>query len=309
MKTCSALIIAIGLVAPASTQAQVTTASAAKSGAVVESVSDDPFGDVFAPAPREGGGPAEADVMDAELDAMSARARAAAPPPAAAAPVASAEVAPSSVSAQGLYVGPYMRLSGLVVRDPSFGLVSHIGSMVRIEGGFEVAPFAGNRGLAFEAGLAAGLQSARSFDTLDAQLTLTSLQVAALYRVPVSTYFAGYAKLGGALNAAHLRVAEGLFDKEVDQVKVAPSGLAVGGVEVTIPLGYTPMGGGARKANNWLGFFLEVGYEVFGALRFDGARRDVDEDTTPARVPVLAQDLGDLSLSGWTWRLGGSFRF
>jgi hypothetical protein len=294
--------------APAS--AQVATSSA--SGAVVESVSEDPFGDVFtrpeaAPTPEAAAPSAEAQ-MEADLRqgaAAAAQPASAAPP----VPTATALVPEGAVSGQGLYLGPYLRLSGLVVRDPSFGLVSHIGALVRLEGGLELAPFGGNRGLSFEAGLAAGLQSAGSFDTVDAQLGLTSLQVAALYRVPFFTYLAGYVKVGGALNAAHLRLARGLFEKEVDQVKVTPSGSAVAGAELTIPLGYTPMGGGARKANNWLGFFLEVGYEVYGTVDFDGARRDVDEDTDPARIRVLSQSLGDLSLSGWTWRLGGSFRF
>ncbi|MCB9650540.1 MAG: hypothetical protein H6730_28710 [Deltaproteobacteria bacterium] len=304
-----ALLLSSAVAGPAA--AQVRTASTAKSGAVVESATDDPFGEVFdaaPPAAAQPTDPAEMEAMERDMSDMAKKAApASAPPPAPPAPSLVAQ--PDAVDAAGLFLGPYLRLSGLVVKDPGFGLVAHFGALVRIEGGIEVAPFAGNRGLSFEAGLGAGFQAATSFETVESQLGVTSLQVAALYRVPVFTYLAGYAKVGGAVNFAHLRFAKGVFEKEVDQVKVAPSGSLVGGLELTIPVGYTPMGGGGKKANNWLGFFLEVGYELYGNLDFDHVRRDVDEDTDPARIPVLAQELGDLDLSGVTWRLGGSFRF
>ena len=173
----------------------------------------------------------------------------------------------------------------------------------------EVAPFSAVRGLAFEGGLGLGVQSDTSFERIKAQFALVSFQASVIYRQPLFTYLAAYARATGALNVAHLRFAEGLDDKEVDDVEFNGSGAGTLGLELTIPLGFTPQGSNGRAASQYLGFFFEAGYEVHTSLQFSAARRDVSEDSTPARIPISSESIGDLDLSGWMWRLGGSFRF
>lgn len=278
-----------------------TETSTGASGAVLEPVEVDPFSDVF-----EASSP---NVQPAPAAAAPAPTPAPATTPAPAPPPAAAAEAPPRATGQGLYWGPYLRLSGLAVRDDSFGAVAEFAALVRLEGGLEVAPFGAAEGFAFEAGLGIGAQGNRSFDELEAQLVVTSLQVSALYRQPIFTYLAAYARVTGSANVAHLRFARGAFEKEVDQIAVDGAGAGTLGLEATIPLGYTPQGAAGRKVDNYLGFFFEAGYELHTDLDFDGARRDVDEDTEPARIPIASEPLGELNLTGWTWRLGASFRF
>lgn len=286
-----------------------TTTAAATSGASLEVVDSDPFTDVF-----EGSGPTPAPAPSganaSPAPAPQPVADRAKPAPAPAQPGPQLQSAPPAApSDAGLYLGPYLRLSGLAVRDADFGLIAPFGALVRLEGGLEVAPFAAAQGLAFEAGLGLGVQSDTSFERVKGQFVLTSFQVSAIYRQPLFTYLAAYGRATGAANLAHLRLAKGLSEKEVDDLRVSASVAGTLGLELTIPLGFTPQGGGGRQVNNYLGFFFEAGYELHSSLQFDGARRDVSEDSDPARIAISGQSLGDLSLSGWIWRLGGSFRF
>lgn len=212
-------------------------------------------------------------------------------------------------SGDGLFLGPYARLSGIVARDAGFGFTSPIGALVRFDAGVEVAPFSADRGLAFELGLSAGISGATRYGAIETQLAMTSIQAAVLYRQPVLPYFVAYGRAIGAVNWGHLRLAEDYLETEIDQVARSVSGGGALGLEASIPLEYTPNDGQARGAANYIGFFVEFGYEVHGDLRFDGARRDVDLDADPAPIAQVGQDLGTLNLTGWTWRLGGSFRF
>lgn len=293
----------MGVEAGAQTHGAPATSTSA---ATLEPVGDDPFSEVFEAAATKPTGESAAPAQPVG-DTTRAASPASSKPAAPSKVPAVQAVAPRATS--DLYIGPYLRLSGLVVQDPGFGLIAPFGALVRLEGGMEVAPFAAARGLSFEGGLGLGVQSDTSFERIKGQFVLVSFQASAIYRQPLFTYLAAYARATGALNIAHLRFAEGLDDKEVDDLKFNGSGAGTLGLELTIPLGFTPQDGDGRSASQYLGFFFEAGYEMHTNLQFSGARRDVREDSTPARIPVSSQSLGDLDLSGWIWRLGGSFRF
>lgn len=262
----------------------------------LEPVEADPFG-ALAPAATSSRAPAAVTAPDP------------APSPAVSA-TQTAETSPApKATTSALHLGPYARLSGLVVQDPSFGVVGPIGALVRLEGGLEVAPFGAAQGLAFEAGLGIGFTADTALERVEAQLVVTSFQVSAVYRQPIVSMLGVYGRVTGAANVAHLRLARGAFEKEIDQTAFDGALGGTAGLELAIPLGYTPQGSGGRSVDNYLSFFVEAGYEAHTTLSFDDARRDVDADTEPARIPVSGQPLGDLDLSGWLWRFGGAFRF
>jgi hypothetical protein len=227
-----------------------------------------------------------------------------------AAPQVAAVVAPRSMLwPPSVPFGPYLRLSGLAVRDRSFGLTAPFGALVRLEGGVEVSPLPEIRGLAFELGMGIGAQGATSLDTVHSRFAVTSFQASVLYRQGLFSYFTAYGRATGGLNVAYLNLAPELFDRGVDKLAVGASVAGTLGMELSIPIRFTPRKSDPQAGDNYLGFFFEAGYEVHSNLQFDGASRDVDVDTEPARIAGSREGLGDLNLTGWLWRLGGSFRF
>ncbi len=216
---------------------------------------------------------------------------------------------PGTPRPASLHWGPYARIAGLVVNDDSFGLNSPLGALVRMEGGLELAPNSALSGMAYEFGLGVGAQASTSFDRVKSRFALSSLQASALYRSRFAAYFTGYGRATVGLNAAYLNLAPGLLDKGVDQFALGGSIAATLGAELSVPVYFTPQGKAKMAADNYLGFFFEAGYEVHTNLQFDSASRDVDTDTEPARIPGSSERFGDLNLTGWIWRLGGSFRF
>lgn len=205
--------------------------------------------------------------------------------------------------------GVYTRVSSQVPRAESgFATVSGLGALVRFEAGAEYAPWSPVQGVSFEAGLSTGLQTRRILETADAKLAVTSLQVSAVYRRPVWSYFGAYARATGGLDIGHLAVSERVGDFEIDDVAVAYSAAGALGAELLVPVGYT-QSGSLERADQWLSFHFEVGYALASAFRFDEMQRDLPSDSDPARIATSTIDAGSLRLDGFLWRMGAAFRF
>lgn len=208
----------------------------------------------------------------------------------------------------GASMGVYTRISSVIPSDESFAVTSPIGALVRIEVGAEFAPTSPVEGFAVQLGIAAGAQSRRIYDSYNGLLGLTSLHVSGVYRLPIWTYFSTYARVTGGVDWAHLSLREEVRGTEIDDVAVGFSGAGTLGTELAVPVGYTKQGSG-EVADQWLGFYFEVGYALHTAHEFDELARDTNDDTEPARIRRVGTDGGDVDLSGVVWRMGAAFRF
>lgn len=221
--------------------------------------------------------------------------------------------------------GIYMRFSTFIPNDPAFDLVSDLGALVRFEIGGERSIAALVPGLSFQLGLAAGGQAASAFDAFDARFGLTSIQVAAVYRVPVWGVLELYGRAMGALELAHLSLSDRTERIEIDDVATGASATGTIGFEIALPVSYTPIrdatrggedgsiaGGGSRAerdVDQWLTLFLEAGYRISTPFGFDDLARDDARQTDPPRIASVSTNAGSLGTTGPTWGVGGAFHF
>jgi opacity protein-like surface antigen len=191
----------------------------------------------------------------------------------------------------------YLRTGPLYVGDAAVELVSEGGSVLSTELGFGYSPIGLSEAISFNLGLIVSGSSSQVFQSFNSGLFGFGLRASATYGLPLFDYVRVYGRAG--VSAELLELSMETFETTSDtELVLGAEGLL--GLELTLPLTDAE----DSRLGEQLVFAFEAGYGLRSSAAFEDVGRTLDEDAEPAPIGVTGAHLGELNLSGWTWRLG-----
>lgn len=167
-------------------------------------------------------------------------------------------------------------------------------SLLRVAGGTGfVLPFGL---LDVELGFAHGAATSAAHVLTASRFTLTGLQLAGTFRLPVTSWFHPYAQLGGGVDWVTLNLGSGA--SSLGQTVATPSGTGLLGVQFAIRMGAK----GDRRLP-WLVFDLGGGAVLRPAARFDAMAPPAPEQGAVEPLARGTVNLGSMPLTAGTFRV------